>query len=123
MTGRVRRRHDERGLSQSLQWAVLAPAIMLTLLGVIEAGVLLHARSVVQQAAMTAAETQALADEGPGRAEQVVRSMTGELTDVQANVEKSPAQVTVRVEASVHLVLGLGPARVSASSTRARERT
>lgn len=115
-------RRDERGLSQSIQWAVLAPAIMLALLGAIDAGVWLHARSIIQQAAMTAAETQALADEGPGRAEEVVRSMTGELADVTTSVDAGPTQVTVTVRARVPLALDLGLARVGASSTRARER-
>ncbi|WP_316671205.1 TadE/TadG family type IV pilus assembly protein [uncultured Propionibacterium sp.] len=122
MSRRSGRCRDERGLSQSIQWAALAPVVMFALLGAIDAGVWLHARSVVQQAAMTAAETQALADQDPDLADEIVRSMTGELTDVTATVETGPAQVTVRVEAGVPLALDLGLARVGASSTRAKER-
>ncbi|RLP08506.1 TadE/TadG family type IV pilus assembly protein [Propionibacterium australiense] len=113
--------HDERGLSQSAQWAVLTPVVMLALLGVIDAGIWLHARSTVQQAAMTAAEVGALAGQGRSQVEQCVRSMTGELTDVTTTVEDAPGRITVRVEARAPLALDLGLARVGASSTRATE--
>ncbi|MBE6476731.1 MAG: pilus assembly protein [Propionibacteriaceae bacterium] len=114
-------RHDERGLSQSAQWAVLAPVVMLTLLGVIDAGIWLHARSTVQQAAMTAAESQALAGQDLGQAERIARSMTGELAEVAVTVETGTGRVTVNVEARVPLALDLGLARVGASATRATE--
>ena len=114
-------RHDERGLNQSAQWAVLAPVVMLTLLGVIDAGIWLHARSTVQQAAMTAAESQALAGQDLGQAERIARSMTGELAEVAVTVETGTGRVTVNVEARVPLALDLGLARVGASATRATE--
>jgi hypothetical protein len=38
------RARDERGLSESVQWAVLWPALMLVTLGIIQAGIFLHGR-------------------------------------------------------------------------------
>ena len=50
---RIRSR-DERGLSESAQWAVLFSLLMLITLGIIQAGVYLHGRNVAQRAATAA---------------------------------------------------------------------
>ena len=47
---------SERGSSESTQWALLIPALMLVVLGTIQAGVWLHGRNVAAQAASAAAE-------------------------------------------------------------------
>lgn len=109
-------------MSEALTWAVLAPVLLLALLAVIEAGVWLHARSVVQQAALTAAETQALDAAPAGSAEQIVSQMTAELTEVRTTTSVSAESVAVTVSARVPLALELGLAQVSASASRPRER-
>jgi hypothetical protein len=43
------RARDERGLSESVQWAVLWPALMLLTLGIIQAGIFLHGRNGEQR--------------------------------------------------------------------------
>lgn len=112
----------ERGMSEAIQWAVLAPVVMAALLGVIEAGVWLHARTVVQQAALTAAETQALHGVSPGAAEQVVAQMTSELLDVRTTNAVGADAISVTVRARVPLALDLGLTEVSATASRPRER-
>lgn len=109
-------------MSEALSWAVLAPVLLLSLLGVIEAGVWLHGRSVVQQAALTAAETQALDGAAAGSAERIVSQMTGELVEVRTITSIGAESVVVTVHARVPLALDLGLAQVSASATRPRER-
>lgn len=112
----------ERGMSESMQWAVLVPVIMLTLLGCIDAGVWLHARSVVQQAALTAAETQALAGSSAGQAELVAEQITEDLDQVQIITSHDGQMITVSITARASLALDLGDAQVQASATRAVER-
>ncbi|MDN5565044.1 MAG: pilus assembly protein, partial [Luteococcus sp.] len=63
---------DERGLSESLQWAVLLPVVMLTVLGIIQSGIWLHGRSVAANAALAGAEAQALSGAGGGTGARVV---------------------------------------------------
>ena len=48
------RARDERGLSESTQWAVLFTLLMLVTLGLIQAGIVLHGRNVAQRAATAA---------------------------------------------------------------------
>ena len=48
---------DERGLSESTQWAVLFSLLMLLTLGIIQAGIHLHGRNVAQRAATAAVDT------------------------------------------------------------------
>lgn len=109
-------------MSEALSWAVLAPVLLMTLLGVIEAGVWLHARSTVQQAALTAAEIQALSGAPAGSAEQVVSQMTPELVEVRTSTAMGADSVAVSVSARVPLALDLGLAQISATATRPRER-
>ncbi|SBN42523.1 Hypothetical protein PFR_J18_185 [Propionibacterium freudenreichii] len=117
----VRRRRDERGLSESLQWAVLAPVLMLIVLGLIEAGVWLHGRSIVQQAALIAAETQALSGISSDAAEKVVADMTGQLEAVRTHSLVSDTEISVTVEATVPLPLDVGLGDVTVTATRAKE--
>ena len=50
------RARDERGLSESTQWAVLFSLLMLVTLGIIQAGIVLHSRNVAQRAATAAVD-------------------------------------------------------------------
>ncbi|SER96545.1 TadE-like protein [Propionibacterium cyclohexanicum] len=109
-------------MSEALSWAVLAPLLLVTVLGVVDAGVWLHARSIVQQAALTAAEDQALAGVPDGSAERIVEQMTGELLDVTTSTSTTDELVSVTVEARVPLALDLGLGEVSARAVRPRER-
>lgn len=120
--GVAHKQGGERGMSESLQWAVLAPMIMLLLLGLIETGVWLHGRSIVQQAALTAAETQALVGAPSSSAESTVEQMTDELESVHTYCITTEADVTVTVTADIPLPLDFGFGQVTVSATRAKER-
>lgn len=47
---------SQRGVTESTQWAVLAPVFLLLVLGLVQVGVWLHARTVAAQAAATVAD-------------------------------------------------------------------
>ena len=49
MPSRPTSSRSARGLSESVQWAVLTPLVLMVLLGLIHAGVLMHGRGVAGQ--------------------------------------------------------------------------
>ena len=50
-------RRTERGLSESVQLAVVWPVLLLLTLGIIQSGVWLHARNVAERATRAAVDT------------------------------------------------------------------
>ena len=60
----------DRGMSGSVQWAILVPVILLTVLGAIQVGLWAYGRTVASHAAIAAAEEAALlgASEADARA-------------------------------------------------------
>ncbi len=108
--GRTRR--NERGTSESVQWAVLTPLVMLMVIGVIQAGVVLAARTTVRQAAMAGAETMAVAGSGggPGAAVAVRLAVSAGLSsvDVSTSVDGGMARVHVQARAQVFFDIGQG---------------
>lgn len=123
-TAASHQRRDSRGLSESVQWALLTPLILLCVLGLVQAGVVLHARNSVRQAALAGAETQALLGADPtfgaATAERVARA--GDLSDVTTQVQLGPELVTVTVTGRARIFFDLGQGRVSATATWPRER-
>lgn len=118
-----RRPRGERGLSESLQWSVLYPLVLLMIVGIIQAGVLLHGRTVVAAAALAGAEAQALAKAGDGAARSAAEAILAP-DDVQLEaieVGGDQATVTVRVVARVPVFLDFGQSRVEATATQPRE--
>lgn len=113
---------DQRGLSDSVQWALLIPLILTILLGILQAGIWLHAGSVVANAALAGAEAQSLAGSGAGEAERVARSMTDRagLGSVRVTVDRTPTTVRVAVSGRVQLLL-TAEASVSARASRPLE--
>jgi len=115
---------DERGLSESVQWAVLGAAVIGCLLALIDAGLWLHGRSVavasVIDGAAAASSWQASASDG----EAAVRATAaaGGLTDVSVTVVFQPASVDVVIDAKVPSFIGWATPRVHARATRPKER-
>lgn len=113
---------DERGLSESLQWAVLMPLLMLAVLGIIQSGIWLHGRSVVANAALAGAEAQALSGAGGGTGARVAREVAerGGLRDVQVEVGGG-RDVAVTVSGRVDSFFTAGRSTVSARAEMPRE--
>ncbi|MCL2783310.1 MAG: hypothetical protein FWD80_04985 [Propionibacteriaceae bacterium] len=110
----------QRGLSESVQWAVLGTALLGCVLGLIEAGLVMHGRSVAVAAALAGSETaaalRATPDAGLRSATDV--ATTGGLKGVQIAVTRSATGVTVRVDAMVPTFVAWVTPHVSAESTR-----
>lgn len=116
--------HDERGVSESVQWAVLLPALLLCVLGVLQAGLWVYGMGTARQAAAAAAEAEAVLDApaGAGRAAADQVAAAGGLEGVQVAVGADAALVDVTVTAQVPLFFDLGQGRVSGHATFPRER-
>lgn len=112
----------ERGMSESIQWAVLLPVLLLSVLGIIQAGIVLHARTAAHNAALAGAEAQSLAGQGSGVADRVAREVAGQagLLDVQVRVGGG-SQVAVDVEGRVDGFFPVGPRTVRAHAEMPRE--
>ncbi len=100
----------QRGLSNSVQWAVLFPLVMLCTLGVIQAGIWVHGRNVAIEAANTAADlSRGLgADDGSAQAAAQRVAAVGGLTDVNVSVVRGATRVDVTFTGRIPMFLDLG---------------
>jgi len=115
---------SERGVSESVQYALIWPVLMLATLGIIQSGIWLHGRNVAQRAATAAADT-ARGTYGTSRdAEAVARDIaqSGGLQEISVVVRRSPAAVTVVVHAQAALILDLGLSSLTETASAPVER-
>ena len=114
----------QRGMSDSVQWAVLLPLLLFTILGLIQGGLWLHGRTVASNAAIAAAEEAALLDgsavDGGALGERVAAQ--GGLSDVRVTVVQSASEAVATVTGRMPTFYDLGQTRVQERSTRPRER-
>jgi len=106
-----------------VQWAVLGVVVLACLLGLIEAGLLLHGRTVAVSAALAGARAQSAlyAAQGVGSAAATDIATAGGLTDVRVRVTVGSASVTVEVDAIMPSFIGWVTPAVHAESTRPLE--
>lgn len=116
-------RRDQRGLSDSLQWTLLTPVLLLAVLGTIQAGILMHGHNVAENAAQAAAQAEsAYLSAGTGTEQALAVAQVGGLTDVTVTVRRGPTKVEVGVSARIPVFLDLGQGRVSESASAPIER-
>lgn len=115
---------DQRGLSQSVQLAVVWPLLLLVTLGLVQAGIWLHARDVAERAATAAVDVARGRDGTPAAAEELARDLarTGGLEDVSVQVTWTATQVTATVTAEAPALLDLPLARILETAAAPRER-
>jgi len=118
-----RGRFDERGLSESVQWAILGVAFMGCLLALIEGGLWLHGRSVAVAAALAGASAasawQATPDSGERAA--LETAAAGGLTGVKVTVTTQDGAILVVVEADTPGFAGWVVPHVRAQAVRPLE--
>lgn len=115
---------DERGVNESLQWALVWPLVMLAVLGILQTALWLHARQAAQHAAVAAAEAEAVLHPEPHAGERVAREITeiAGLREVQVDVARAPDLVTVTVTGRPQLIIDVGPTRVTERAVISPER-
>ncbi len=117
-------RADQRGISESVQLALIWPLLLLVTLGVIQAGLWIHGRQVALRAA-TAAVDVATGREGSAAAAadlagRIARSAG--LGSVEVDVRTSPGEVRVVVSGRMPSLLDLPLGQIRESAAAPRER-
>lgn len=102
---------DERGLSESTQWALVLPALLAVVLGLVQTGVWLHGRTIASQAAGAAADAAALGRPIDEAAAAI--ASRGGLIDVTIQTSQDGGTVTVTVSGRVPAFFDLGQGQVS----------
>lgn len=117
-------RRDERGLSESVQWAVLTPLVLFVLLAAVQVGLVWHGRVTVREAAAAAAERESTyqAPVGSGRpvAERVLAA--GGVTTVAVHSRRAVDRVEVSVTGRVPGVVDWGSATIRETAVAPKER-
>jgi Flp pilus assembly protein TadG len=115
---------DERGVSESVQWAVLWPVLMLVTLGIIQAGIFLHGRNVAQRAATAAVDAARGSYGSAADAEHLAEAIasSGGLTEVSVRVQRTGAVVNVDVSGYAPMIFDLDLGGVTATATAPLER-
>ena len=114
----------ERGLTESVQLAMLWPLLLLATLGIIQSGIWLHGRNVALRAATVAADSARGSYGSSAEAEAAARGIaeSGGLQDVEVAVSRGPAVVDVIVRARAVLILDLGMGTLTATASAPVER-
>jgi Flp pilus assembly protein TadG len=115
---------DERGLSESVQWAVLWPLLMLLTLGIIQAGIFLHGRNVAQRAATAAIDVARGSHGSAADAEHLGESIasSGGLKSVSVRVQRTGTTVTADVSAYPPMIFDLDLGRINETAVAPLER-
>jgi Flp pilus assembly protein TadG len=115
---------DERGLSESVQWAVLWPLLMLVTLGIIQAGIFLHGRNVAQRAATAAVDAARGSYGSAADAEQLGATIAGAggLRNISVRVLRSGTAVTADVSGYPPVIFDLDLGRINETATAPIER-
>lgn len=112
-----------RGMSDSVQWAVLTPLVLLCLCGVIQAGIWLAGRSAVQQAAMAGAERATILGGTTADAHDAAYRVAQQagLHAISIEVSDTGNRVNVMVHAELGSLLPGNLDHVSADARRPKE--
>jgi len=115
---------DERGLSQSIQYAVILPAVMLVTLGIIQAGVWIHGHNVAVRAANAGADAARGSYGSASHAREVATKLadSGGLGDVSVAITTGAAQVVVTVTGTAPLIFDVGLGQITETATVPLER-
>jgi Flp pilus assembly protein TadG len=115
---------DERGLSESVQWAILWPLLMLLTLGIIQAGIFLHGRNVAQRAATAAVDTArgsyGTAADAQHLAETIASS--GGLENISVRVQRTGTTARADVSGNAPTIFDLGLGRITETAIAPLER-
>ncbi len=117
-------KRNERGLSESVQHAVIFPVLMLVTLGVIQAGIWVHGHTVAARAAAAGADIArgSYGSAAQGRETAARLASAGGLSDVTVDARRGGTQVEVVVNGRAPLMLDLGLATITEQASAPVER-
>lgn len=112
-------------MSESVQWSLIWPVVMLAVIGIVQGAVLMQARSAVTEAARAAVRAEALVGSRPGDALDAARQVAGPsgLREIAVQVREDEALVRAEVTARAPVFLDAGSVHLSAVAVAIREGT
>jgi Flp pilus assembly protein TadG len=115
---------DERGLSESVQWAILWPLLMLVTLGIIQAGIFLHGRNVAQRAATAAVDSARGSYGSATEAQHLGETIAGAggLKNISVHVQRTGTTVSASVSGHPPMIFDLRLGRINETATAPLER-
>ena len=115
---------DERGLSESVQWAILWPLLMLLTLGIIQAGIFLHGRNVAQRAATAAVDAARGSDGTATDAQHLAETIAsaGGLEHISVRIQRTATSASADVSENAPMIFDLGLGRITETATAPLER-
>jgi Flp pilus assembly protein TadG len=111
---------SQRGVSESTQWAVLAPVFLLLVLGLVQLGVWLHARTVAGQAAATVADLRSYGSPDATAAGARVAAAGG-LEQVSIHTDTVGNVIVVTVTGRAPLFFDIGQGTITEKAVLPRE--
>ncbi len=117
-------RRDERGLSESVQFALIWPLLMLVTLGIVQTGLWMHGRNVALRAASAATDVARGSYGDPAEARELATNLAkaGGLRAVDVELSVGAGEVTVVVSAVAPTMFEVGLGRINESASAPRER-
>lgn len=112
---------NQRGFSESTQWAILTPVVLVLVLGLVQLGVWLHARTAAGEAAATAADLQAAGLPHAVEAGERIATAAG-LRSVTITSETDQEVVVVTVTGRAALFFDVGQGMIQERAVSPRER-
>lgn len=112
---------SQRGFAESTQWAVLTPVVLLLVLGLVQFGVWLHARTAAAQAAATVADLSSAGSSAAQAAGRRVAVAAG-LEDVEIATAIDAESVVVTVTARAPLFFDVGQGQIMERAVLPREK-
>lgn len=114
----------ERGITQTAQFALIWPMLLLVSLGIIQAGIWVHGRNVADRAANAAVDVASGTYGSAAEAQEVAAGIarSGGLTDVQVQVSGGTAIVDVTVTGNAPTLLDLPLGRIQETASAPVER-
>lgn len=121
---RWRRPVDERGVTESAQYALIWPVLLLVTLGIIQAGIWIHGHHVANRAANAAADVASGSYGSAAEAKQIATGIahSGGLQSVSVSVSKTAAQVEVTVAGRTPTMLDLPLGQITETASAPVER-
>ncbi len=115
---------DERGLSESVQWAILWPLLMLVTLGIIQAGIFLHGRNVAQRAATAAVDVARGSYGAAADAQHIAEAIasSGGLKNLSVRVQRTGTTASADVSGDAPMIFDLSLGRITETATAPLER-
>lgn len=115
---------NERGFAESTQWAIVMPAVLSLILGLVQTGVWLHGRTIAAQAAAVAADLRVAAGADPSRADLAARDLAhrGGLADVEITTSLRSGLAVVTVTGRVPVFFDFGQSQIREQAVMPLER-